>query len=189
MNNILKNFQYLMWYPDKDFFHHLDSLERKISNLNDEELDNEMSKIKISFNEFSLTKLEELYSQSFDWNVTHSLYIGYYLFGETYFRSNFLSNLLDIFKRFNYRSTISDLPDHLAILLDFTASCLKENEQREFIDSILITGLDKLLNISLHQIGKNNSSFTMRNPFFLLLSFLFKFLTSYISKEIIITTI
>jgi len=189
MANILNLFHYLLWYPDELFHNRLDLLQENLGVLDDNTINKRISTIIESFNNYSQTKLEELYSQTFDFNTTHCLYLGFYLFGETYFRSNFLSKLLEVFKKFNYCPQVSDLPDHLIILLDFTASCLEGSEQKEFLDGIIITALNKMLHISNIEQEKEKDYFNNDNPYFALLTILYDYLTSYISKEIIITTI
>lgn len=189
MKNILNLFHYVLWYPDELFHDRLELLQESLKVLEDTAINTRLSSIIESFKGFSLTKLEELYSQTFDFNTTHCQYLGYYLFGETYFRSNFLSNLIEVFKRYNFSPSVSDLPDHLTILLDFTVSCLEGSEQKEFFDSIIITALNKMLHISTIENKKEKNYFSSNNPYFSLLTVLYDYLTSYVSKEIIITTI
>ena len=189
MNKILTLFHYLLWYPDELFQDHLDQLQQNIAGLADSGINVKINSLIDSFKAMSLTSIEELYSQTFDFNTTHCQYLGYYLFGETYFRSNFLSNLLDVFKKFNYLPSVSDLPDHLVILLEFTATNLIGNDQKEFLDSIIITALNKMLHISEVENEKEKDYFNIHNPYFSLLTILYEYLTSYVSKEIILTTI
>ena len=189
MNNILKLFHFLLWYPDELFHDRLGQLRGNLSTLDNEAINSRINTIIRIFDTYSLTKLEELYSQTFDFNTSHCQYLGYYLFGETYFRSNFLSNLLEVFKKFNYHPSISDLPDHLTILLDFTTTSLEGSEQMEFLDNIVITALNKMLHFSTIENEKEKKYFNKNNPYFSLMTILYDYLTSYVSKEIIITTI
>jgi nitrate reductase delta subunit len=189
MKKLLKTFHYLFTYPSKDFFDHIKSLKSQLENLEDAEINILIQELKLSLDSVTVYDLEEIFSQTFDWNTTNCLYMGYYLFGESYFRSAFLSNMLDIFKKFNYNSPFSDLPDHLAILLDFVSTCLNGEEEIEFIDQVLITGLDKWLNVPINHKDSKINVFTQDNPFFLLLKILFEVLTHYMSKQIILTTL
>jgi nitrate reductase delta subunit len=57
--------------------------------------------------------LQELYTQTFDWNPDTTLDIGWHLFGENYDRGDFLVKLRDALRRHGIPET-GELPDHLS---------------------------------------------------------------------------
>ncbi len=89
-------------------------------------------------------ELEEIYTQAFELNPEHSLYVGYHLFGESYKRSVFLLGLKE-----HYDSQGIDpgteLPDHLAVMLRYLSQVDDADEVHEMIDHAIVPALDKIL--------------------------------------------
>ena len=192
MKDILLVFSQMLKYPDGQFFDHLDQLKLLVDSFDNPQLSSLTADIYGYFKEYSVYGLEELYSQTFDWNPRNCLYAGYYLFGESYFRSSFLSNLLDNFKEHAYPYLDNELPDHFSILLDFSAKCLTGPDRKKFIESVVVTALDKFLNLSVKEEDETDEpkkiAFSTVKPYYNLIQLLFQFLSSYMSEQIIITT-
>ncbi len=66
-----------------------------------------------------LTRLEELYSASFDMDPGCALYAGPHLFGETARRSAFMAGLAEEYRKAGFDEAVSDLPDYLPTMLRF----------------------------------------------------------------------
>lgn len=92
----------------------------------------------------SLSKLEEVYSGTFDWGESLPLYIGYYLFGESYKRSVFLVGLKERYKLYNF-SCENELPDHLAVMLRFLSIINDYELKSEIISHALLPALSEMI--------------------------------------------
>lgn len=100
----------------------------------------------------SLSRMEEVYTRTFDLQAVCIPYVGYHLFGEDYRRSLFLAGLKKIYRENNF-STGRELPDHLAVMLRFLAQRKDGEESRELIRDGLIPSLEKM--ISCFPAGEN----------------------------------
>lgn len=188
MRQFIQYFQRLFSYPDDDFHSVLQNLISELKEYNDEEFNAILSNLNSAFTNYEGTRLQELYSHTFDWNPSSCLYMGYYLFGESYFRSTFLIKLQDAFNHYNYTPPGKEMADHLSILLEFCADYLPENESREFLETVVLLALDKFLNSSKVDEETLIKRFSKDKSYYYLLKALHYLLKSYISKEIIITT-
>jgi len=74
--------------------------------------------------ETSPSRLEEIYTGTFDLQVICFPYVGYQLFGESYKRGAFLVKLKEEYRAHGFVAD-GELPDHLAVILRFMAT-LKE---------------------------------------------------------------
>lgn len=189
MRNILKLYQILLNYPDNNFHSYLDELMQLLESYENKELNKLIKDIKKSFSQFpSTTKIEEIYSQAFDWNPATCLYAGFYLFGESYFRSTFLVKLKDIFKEHDYQAPENDLPDHFSILIDFCITKLDDIELNKFMESVVLEALDKFLNTQNLTKTIIDKSFARGKAYYYLLLSLHQFLSNYMAEQIILTT-
>jgi nitrate reductase delta subunit len=90
----------------------------------------------------TLHELQELYTQTFDWNPDTTLDIGWHLFGENYDRGDFLVKLRDALRRYGVRES-GELPDHLShvlLLLDE----MPPGERTAFAAEFLVPALSKI---------------------------------------------
>ena len=189
MRKIINLYHHLLKYPDDNFHRDLNELVSYMGNYNDETLNSIIQKILPSFQDLEINKLKELYSHTFDWNPSTCLYVGYYLFGESYFRSTFLIKLREVFENHNFSPPLNEMPDHYSILLDFSANHLDDTEFYQFLETVLLVSLDKFLNSEKLDNDTIEKSFTKERSYYYLLKSLHYLLSTYISKEIIITTI
>lgn len=92
-----------------------------------------------------LGRLQELYTGTFDWDTTFPLHLGYYLLGENYKRSVFLTELKARYRAQGFdMAGETELPDHLPVILRFLSVCRDEDLSRELIAEALLPALDKM---------------------------------------------
>ncbi len=89
-----------------------------------------------------MPEVEEAYTRTFDMNPSASLEIGWHLFGETYKRGIFLSNLRPRLREFGIEEG-SNLPDHLATLLRLLGK-LPHEEALGLTRDCILPALEKL---------------------------------------------
>lgn len=92
----------------------------------------------------STTKLEELYSGTFDLQPLCYPYVGYQLFGEEYRRGMFMARLREHYRSCEFAAG-NDLPDHLCIILRFLASREPGEVERELVSECLVPALGKMI--------------------------------------------
>ncbi len=86
--------------------------------------------------------LQELYTQTFDWNPDTTLDLGWHLFGENYDRGDFLVKLRGALRAHSLPES-GELPDHLSHILPLL-ECMPADEQATFIVQFVLPGLEKL---------------------------------------------
>ena len=92
----------------------------------------------------SRSRLEEIYTSTFDLNPTCYPYAGYQLFGEGYKRGEFLAKLKKKYREHSFTSS-NELADHLTVLLRFlTTLDAEEILAQELIEDCLVPALQKM---------------------------------------------
>ena len=92
-----------------------------------------------------LGRLQELYAGTFDWDTTFPLHLGYYLLGENYKRSVFLTELKARYRAQGFEMAgTTELPDHLPVILRFLSLCRDETLSRELIVEAILPALDRM---------------------------------------------
>jgi nitrate reductase delta subunit len=86
--------------------------------------------------------VQELYTQTFDWNPDTTLDIGWHLFGENYDRGDFLVKLRGSMREYGLPES-SELPDHLSHVLPLLDQ-KPPDEREKFAASIVLPALEKL---------------------------------------------
>lgn len=86
--------------------------------------------------------LQELFTQTFDWNPETTLDIGWHLFGENYDRGDFLVKLRGALRSHGVAES-QELPDHLSHVL-LLMDRLPEGERAEFAAKYLLPATGKL---------------------------------------------
>jgi nitrate reductase delta subunit len=89
------------------------------------------------------SRLEELYTSTFDLQVVCYPYVGYQLFGESYKRGAFLARLNEGYRAHGF-SAGNELPDHLAVILRFLALGEDGEFGRTLVNEGVIPALDKM---------------------------------------------
>lgn len=80
--------------------------------------------------------LESSYTGIFELNPTIAPYVGFHLFGESYMRSVFLSQLKEKFDQHNFEYG-KELPDHLCVILKFLSEQLETQLAKELVNDAL----------------------------------------------------
>jgi len=92
--------------------------------------------------EMPFEALQELYTQTFDWNPDTTLEIGWHLYGENYDRGDFLVKLRGALREHGVPES-HELPDHLAHVLPLLDR-LPAGEQAEFAARYVLPAVEKL---------------------------------------------
>jgi len=89
------------------------------------------------------SSVEEVYTSTFDLQPSCCPYIGWHLFGESYKRGAFLASLRAEYRKHNF-SEKNELPDHIAIVLDFLASS-ESDVADELVSDCLVPAIEAML--------------------------------------------
>jgi nitrate reductase delta subunit len=89
------------------------------------------------------TRIQELYTGTFDLQAVCYPYVGYHLFGESYKRGMFMARLNEGYQERGY-SAVNELPDHVAVVLRFLASASAGDFSQALLRDGLIPTLDKM---------------------------------------------
>ncbi len=94
--------------------------------------------------DLGISRLQELYIETFDFHAQTSPYIGHHLFGEEIRRSLFMAELRGRYRECGLAEN-SELPDHLANVLRFLGATDAGEERSELIHACLIPALRHML--------------------------------------------
>jgi nitrate reductase delta subunit len=86
--------------------------------------------------------VQELYTQTFDWNPDTTLDIGWHLFGENYDRGDFLVKLRGAMREYGLPES-GELPDHLSHVLPLLER-MPAGESAAFAERFVLPALGKL---------------------------------------------
>ena len=89
------------------------------------------------------TRLEELYTGTFDLQAVCYPYVGYHLFGESYRRGMFMAQLNEGYRERGF-SAGNDLPDHVAVVLRFLALSTDDDFSQVLLREGLTPTVDKM---------------------------------------------
>jgi nitrate reductase delta subunit len=92
----------------------------------------------------AMSRVEEVYTATFDLQPACHPYLGYQLCGESQQRALFLMQLQQLYRRHGYTAG-SELPDHLATVLRFIAGSDDRACREELVADGLLPTLDKML--------------------------------------------
>ena len=96
----------------------------------------------------TLAELQEDYVAHFDFNPAAAPYLGHHLYGDNQKKASYMIQVKQEFGRYDFHPSESELPDHLAVLLDFLAHLARRGDdtpRRQFIERMVLPGLNKLL--------------------------------------------
>lgn len=91
----------------------------------------------------SLSRLEEIYTSTFDLKPNCYPYVGYHLFGESYKRGTFMARLNQEYCARGL-ATGNELPDHLGVVLRFLALDGDTQFSRTLLHEGLVPALEKM---------------------------------------------
>jgi nitrate reductase molybdenum cofactor assembly chaperone NarJ/NarW len=100
-------------------------------------------------------KLEEIYTQTFEFNPAATLYVGYHIFGGTPKRSSFMTRLKGAYQ-FQQFSLDSELPDHLCVLLRFLGTSTDPEFTAPLVQEAILPALKKIEKT----LSKNDNCYT-----------------------------
>ena len=89
-------------------------------------------------------KLEEVYTETFDLAAERCPYVGYQLFGDGQNRSRFLQELNARYRSHGF-PVGRELPDHLPLMLRFTAACADPAEREEILREAIEPAVQKMI--------------------------------------------
>jgi nitrate reductase delta subunit len=90
------------------------------------------------------SRLEEIYTSTFDLQGICCLYVGHQLFGDNYQRSWFMARLNEAYHAKGY-SAGRELPDHLAVILRFLARGDSDEFSLVLLEEGLVPAVSKML--------------------------------------------
>jgi len=126
---------------------------------------------------FSLQRMQELFTTTFDMQPVCYPYVGFHLYGESYKRGAFMAQLNEAYHGIGY-SAEQELPDNLAVILRFIGFD-SENRYSEFSQALLSDGVLPSLEKMLKVFGEGSE-----NPYFAILSALNLFAFNTLEKEL-----
>lgn len=143
MNNLYEALANLLEYPDDDWAARLGEYEQI---LNEEwpALAPQLHEFRKKLDGFSVSALQEKYTQTFDLNPVCTLEVGYHLFGENYKRGLFLSNLRETEAPYELGQR-HQLPDYLPVLLRLLNKLADQELRSALIYECLIPAVDKMV--------------------------------------------
>lgn len=94
--------------------------------------------------EISLSRLEEVYTRTFDLQAVCIPYVGSYLFGEDPVRGMFMVKLGELYRSLNVKWD-GELPDHISVMLRFLSVSDGGEERRELVEYCLIPSVRKMV--------------------------------------------
>jgi nitrate reductase delta subunit len=91
-----------------------------------------------------VSRLEELYTETFDLQAICCPYVGYHLFGEDRERGMFMVKLKEHYRAQNY-TIHKELPDHISVMLRLLSVQARGDEIRDLISYCLIPAVKKMI--------------------------------------------
>lgn len=156
-NTITLGLAQLISYPENS----LDSLLNEVIKTAEESLPEIVSDLKtfqVAEQDLDLSKLQEVYTRTFDLKALACLDVGFILFGEDYKRGAFLVQIQKIHKNLEL-PPITELPDHLPNMLRIINGLKDENEKKELVEKICLPAVIKLLQVFNKDENKRNVYF------------------------------
>lgn len=135
----LKLVSYLLQYPDDVFLAELPDLKAVIDRWPDASVRRSLQPFCKYLMETTPLEVQEAYTAAFDLNSGTCLNLTYHRWGDDEKRGRILAQLLQIYDQAGYACDGSELPDHLALVLEFCAL------QPRWADDALLVGILEVL--------------------------------------------
>lgn len=139
----------LLDYPDEALVEQLPSLRAAVDQLSEEQVV-VLRPLLDHLAQTPLLELQQAYVETFDLRRRCALYLTYYAFGDTRKRGMALLNFKSAYRKAGLVLDESELPDHLAVVLEFAATADLQNGRRLLLEHR--AGLE-LLHLSLRDNG------------------------------------
>ncbi|MBT3252193.1 MAG: hypothetical protein HN729_07180 [Candidatus Marinimicrobia bacterium] len=140
-NEILGLFAQLLSYPGESYKSSCAQLQNYLSDYPEEK--QHFDKFADFILDSKLSKIEELYTVSFDMNPSTCFEIGWHLYGEAYQRGEFLVKVRVLLRKDNIKESV-ELPDHISHCL-LVLYLSKNEKDKNFVGYSTCKGLDKIL--------------------------------------------
>ena len=137
--SIYNNIVPLISYPSADIRNDVKKVQQNL----DERSDNNFQTFSNHVNKTGMTKLQEEFTQLFDFTPNTCLDLGWHLHGENYERGVFMVRVREMLREFNIVET-SELPDHLSHILS-VLPLMESNDRNEFIKTHVIPAIEKII--------------------------------------------
>lgn len=95
----------------------------------------------------TLSRLQEEYVATFDFNPAVAPYLGHHLFGDHRKKGAYLIRLKQEFARHGFVSSGNELPDHLPLVLGFLGHLAERGDdgvRRSFLSECVLPGVERL---------------------------------------------
>ncbi|NJD61805.1 MAG: nitrate reductase molybdenum cofactor assembly chaperone [Deltaproteobacteria bacterium] len=95
----------------------------------------------------TLSRLQEEYVATFDFNPAVAPYLGHHLYGDDRKKGAYLIRLKQEFGRHGFLPSGCELPDHLPLVLEFLARLAERREdgaRRSFLSECVLPGMERL---------------------------------------------
>ena len=125
------------------------------------------------------SRLQEIYTSTFDLQVVCFPYVGYQLFGESYKRGTFMVKILEFYKQHHFDFDKKELPDFIGVMLRFIGQLTDAELLFNLLNECMIPALEKML--------KNFTS--TANPYLALLQSLLGFMRLHRSASVFAATL
>ncbi|MBU5612529.1 nitrate reductase molybdenum cofactor assembly chaperone [Geomonas azotofigens] len=102
----------------------------------------------------TLAELQEDYVARFDFNPAAAPYLGHHLYGDNQKKGGYMIQVKQEYGRHDFEAPGDELPDHLGVVLAFLAHVASRGEdafRREFIEKLVLPGINKLLGTSVER--------------------------------------
>ena len=103
----------------------------------------QVNKFLIFVEDALLSRIEEVYTRTFDLQAVCVPYAGSHLFGEDAIRGMFMVKLRELYRCHNFAQD-SELPDHISVMLRFLSRSDWAEESQELIEYCLIPSIKKM---------------------------------------------
>jgi nitrate reductase delta subunit len=110
----------------------------------DDSVCKQLKKFLIFVEEIPSSRLEDVYTRTFDLQAVCIPYAGCHLFGEDPIRGMFMVKLRELYRSHNLNQ-VGELPDHISVMLRFLSMSNRGDERQELIDYCLIPSVKKMV--------------------------------------------
>ncbi len=135
-------FASLLEYPSPGMPAALDACIRSLSNL--PEPAGLLQEFRTRLEALGLDRLEEIYTDTFDMQEEHALYIGHHVLGEDWRRSVLMTSLKQRYREEGFSSG-TEMPDHLSVILRYLGGRQPSQESEELISACVVPAISKVL--------------------------------------------
>lgn len=174
--SLFDSFAALLEYPSSDFSEETQRCLELMRSINPEAAEM-CEKFANAIVGYSVQRMQELFTTTFDMQPVCYPYIGFHLYGESYKRGAFMAQLNEAYHAIGY-SAEQELPDNLSVVLRFIGFD-SENRHSEFCEALISDGVNLALEKMLKVFDPEST-----NPYFALLSALQLFLAPVTEKEL-----